>query len=549
MSNLKVKISKFITAFLIVLSIGNVPVMNDFVKSTDYVYAASKVKKGTYEGFIERGNFPKYALDFYDSLYENSLDASGYLIDEKNADNFKDGCYTHVITSESGSIDKVSKAAVESIIERKVTSSSIPANCYQTYFAFYFDHPEVFWIEQSPRLKYGYTVTPNKTTGKYDYVITYFLLIKDTNETTKYDIRDTKKYKTTADIIKAINKRDALVKKICKTVKKKDAYQTVCAINKYLVSHNEYNRLVLNEIGGESKYTHQAMCALEGNKGKKGPICMAYSAAFKILCDNLNIPCINVCGEATTANGVTGGHQWNNVKLDDGKWYGIDVTWNDTGKVLDAYLCVGSKTKTADVEFRKSHKVLNKGYKTLTGYKNQPEMSETKYKPTVIRIKLKKKSLKYSGKKLKQSIVVYKNKTKIGKKYYSVTYKNNKKSGRAEVIVKFKKKYKKYGSRRAYFNIVPKNGGIVSIMPFEKSAYIKLAADNNIDGYEIKYSLNNYFNVSNSNTKSLKKNNREVLIEGLKSNKTYYFKVRTYVQKNGKRYYSEYSSLRGVVIN
>ena len=176
-------------------------------------------------------------------------------------------------------------------------------------------------------------------------------------------------------------------------------------------------------------------------------------------------------------------------------------------------------------------------------------MSETKYKPTVIRIKLKKKSLKYSGKKLKQSIVVYKNKTKIGKKYYSVTYKNNKKSGRAEVIVKFKKKYKKYGSRRAYFNIVPKNGGIVSIMPFEKSAYIKLAADNNIDGYEIKYSLNNYFNVSNSNTKSLKKNNREVLIEGLKSNKTYYFKVRTYVQKNGKRYYSEYSSLRGVVIN
>ena len=50
MSNLKVKISKFITAFLIVLSIGNVPVMKDFVKSTDYVYAASKVKKGTTRG-------------------------------------------------------------------------------------------------------------------------------------------------------------------------------------------------------------------------------------------------------------------------------------------------------------------------------------------------------------------------------------------------------------------------------------------------------------------------------------------------------------------
>lgn len=57
-------------------------------------------------------------------------------------------------------------------------------------------------------------------------------------------------------------------------------------------------------------------------------VCEGYSKAFKLLCDKYEIPCIVVPGNIDIENNI--GHMWNYVKMEDGEWYGVDCTWDDT---------------------------------------------------------------------------------------------------------------------------------------------------------------------------------------------------------------------------
>lgn len=57
-------------------------------------------------------------------------------------------------------------------------------------------------------------------------------------------------------------------------------------------------------------------------------VCEGYAKAFKYIMDELEIPCILVCGTATNSVGVTENHAWNYVQI-DGVWYAVDVTWDD----------------------------------------------------------------------------------------------------------------------------------------------------------------------------------------------------------------------------
>lgn len=64
-------------------------------------------------------------------------------------------------------------------------------------------------------------------------------------------------------------------------------------------------------------------------------LCEGYSKTFAYLCQSIGIPCVCVHG-----HGNGGDHMWNMVQL-DGKWYHIDVTWDDpittTGDQLRRY--------------------------------------------------------------------------------------------------------------------------------------------------------------------------------------------------------------------
>ena len=88
---------------------------------------------------------------------------------------------------------------------------------------------------------------------------------------------------------------------------------------------------------------------------------------------------------------ASGAHMWNNVRMDDEKWYAVDVTWNDptvygvtdavSGYESDDYLLVGANTDIDGRIFSESHYVTNSPAYGGPNYTNGPELSDSRYVP------------------------------------------------------------------------------------------------------------------------------------------------------------------------
>ena len=98
-------------------------------------------------------------------------------------------------------------------------------------------------------------------------------------------------------------------------LKGKTEYATVKNIHDYLVNNIVYT------FGGQE--VHTLDCAL--NTGKC--VCDGYAKAFFFLCTANDIEAILIGGTAWDGAGSQL-HAWNKVRI-DGKWYSIDVTWDD----------------------------------------------------------------------------------------------------------------------------------------------------------------------------------------------------------------------------
>lgn len=149
--------------------------------------------------------------------------------------------------------------------------------------------------------------------------------------------------------------------------------------------HNAYNTLVADGAKAESA---GYLSALEGRTGAKGPVCSGYAGAMKTLCDRVGIPCVIVTSES---------HAWNNIEI-EGKWYAVDVTYNDPGVVdeqgqrvsgqdgaisgheSEEYLLVGSDTLNSEGKtFSNSHEVANGIPLEGLELKNQPPIEKAAY--------------------------------------------------------------------------------------------------------------------------------------------------------------------------
>lgn len=72
--------------------------------------------------------------------------------------------------------------------------------------------------------------------------------------------------------------------------------------------------------------------------------CSGYTDAYYLLCSLAGLEVCYQPGDSMTPVSAEAGHVWNAIKL-DGKWYFIDVTWNDglTGnKMTQTYFCIGN---------------------------------------------------------------------------------------------------------------------------------------------------------------------------------------------------------------
>ena len=126
---------------------------------------------------------------------------------------------------------------------------------------------------------------------------------------------------------------------------------------------------------------------------------------------------------------------------------------------------------------------------------------------------------------------------------YTVSYSNNKNVGTSNVYVYGKGNYS--GSLSAKFDIVPAKQQIQKLETKYKGFYIDWAQKGSATGYDVEYSVN--ANMSGAVSKHLTANKPDTLtISGLSGDKTYYVRVRSYTNVNGKVYYGAWSDVKSI---
>lgn len=162
------------------------------------------------------------------------------------------------------------------------------------------------------------------------------------------------------------------------------------AVNSFTVSNTssrysmlkEMHDFLVNKITYElyAPYAHEPYGALVTGEA----VCEGYAEALMLLCDKYSIPCIGVFGDGNNGS-ATEPHKWNLVKMEDGKWYAVDVTWDDPDygdTIYYNYFLIGTDTVDTtftNTKFSVSH--IAKGDFSGTGSINfsYPTISRDKY--------------------------------------------------------------------------------------------------------------------------------------------------------------------------
>lgn len=102
--------------------------------------------------------------------------------------------------------------------------------------------------------------------------------------------------------------------------------------------------------------------------------CVGYSDAFTYMCQMAGYDCMTVNGYAVWSDGTQAGHAWNAICV-NGKWFYVDVTWDDNRGLIDShnYFLVGT-----DNELFAEHHLLEV-YEPRDIY---PPFSDSDYKRT-----------------------------------------------------------------------------------------------------------------------------------------------------------------------
>ena len=375
--------------------------LNDAQQIVPYSLESSSVtlKSGNYANWIDRINVPNYATHFYNLLVEGS-DNDGvddFLIDDSYFSLNAGFRSTASVYRNLQVGDVLHTDSYAGVLAAVLTSSSESADNLQkqygydcviaAYDAFDRDHPEVFWLGNAAYVS-SVTLYDDAHSRYTSYI---FLWLAGSDGTAQlFDIRNTVNYPNANAIRQGISDRNTAVQ----TILSDGDYpatgsnaEKVRFFNRWLTTHNQYNTSAnLDAVTGPIR---TCLCALEGNIGRKGPVCEGYARALKVLCDATGIPCTLVDGYASSGSIVGEAHMWNYVQI-DGAWYAVDVTWNDpsvanegsaavSGYESENYLLVGADTIISGRSFLASHPVNNQASSAGVHFTNGPQLNSTAY--------------------------------------------------------------------------------------------------------------------------------------------------------------------------
>ena len=190
-----------------------------------------------------------------------------------------------------------------------------------------YDYPEAFWLRNywswatTCSYSYGYLPDSGKDSINYDFMVLFAIKMGEFD----YRIED---YRDPAVLTEAVQEYKGLVQNILADAPTTSRFDQVRYLNDWLTKHNAYNTNY--DPQNSPSIVWSPMSALQCTDDERGPVCEGYARAFKVLCDGLDIPCILAVGDASGSRSSTPeSHMWNEVKMNDGYWYAVDVTWND----------------------------------------------------------------------------------------------------------------------------------------------------------------------------------------------------------------------------
>ena len=146
----------------------------------------------------------------------------------------------------------------------------------------------------------------------------------------------------------------------------KTIYQKAAAIYDWIAKNVRYDYDNLNDGDYMLKYTAYA-AAID-----KKAVCQGYANLFYRLANSAGIDCRIITGRGNSGSGWID-HAWNIVQMDDGKYYCVDVTW-DEGRSSHSYFLKGL------TEFSKNHVVRTENEYTYFWNEYASKVSATDYR-------------------------------------------------------------------------------------------------------------------------------------------------------------------------
>lgn len=345
------------------------------------------LKPGNHERWIDRIELPDYALKMYAAL-EEYCDNDGnkdYMITEEAYSKSHATVINFPQYNKSDTFNAIECVTLNNPSQKEIdyTFKLIQT----TYKAFEQDHPEVFWLSMNSK---GYALTIG-TSNNFKVKFYFMIKMHDGSYSSAFDARHTA-YQYSGAVKRDVIVRDQAISSILNTDSIRYAsteYDKVRALNSWLTKNNQYNTLYVQNPNYHSESAHECLSALKGSYGENGPVCEAYSKAFKVLCDKLNIVCVISTGKTYHGpNNNLGNHAWNCVRV-NGVWYSSDITWNDpvvagsygplSGRENEKYLLVGEQTVIDGDKYKTTHITTNLLATNGFSLNNEPLVSDDSY--------------------------------------------------------------------------------------------------------------------------------------------------------------------------
>ncbi len=173
--------------------------------------------------------------------------------------------------------------------------------------AYTYDNPDVFYLD--PNKMYLTVGTKSYSNGNKEYEV-----YVNSGEQPSYLIDEFSSAEQVNEALTQVNRvRDMLVSK-----RTGNTYNDIKMVHDYLIDTIEYDQTI----------SKPNIYNMYGALINRVCVCEGYSRAFKYVLESMGIPTIIVIGTGTNTNGETERHAWNYVEC-DGRWYAVDVTWDD----------------------------------------------------------------------------------------------------------------------------------------------------------------------------------------------------------------------------